>query len=160
MNAGAHQQQTGSVVVSVDYVNKHGDVVCLRQEELSFGYRTSCFRGRGGAIAAVTFQLYKDERACERQKEMIDHRRKTQPLERSAGCIFKNPAGGSAGKLIEEAGLKGRQVGGAVVSPVHANFIVNTGGATASDVKQLIEQVRAAVFQRTGVQLMPEVICL
>lgn len=157
MNAGASGQQTGAVVESVDYIDERGALHTL--SGLSFGYRSSSLRGKGGVIASVTFQLRKEEHALDRQKEMAEYRKRTQPKERSAGCIFRNPPGLSAGRLIDEAGLKGRSIGGAQVSPVHANFIVNQGGATAADVRALIEVVRSEVLARSGVSLDCEVIC-
>jgi UDP-N-acetylenolpyruvoylglucosamine reductase len=86
-------------------------------------------------------------------------RQETQPRERSAGCVFRNPPGGAAGRLIDEAGLKGTRVGDAQVSPVHANFIVNLGAARAADVAALMRLVRARVLERSGVLLQPEVLC-
>ena len=159
MNAGAQGQQAGSVVVSVDYIDKQGSLIRLDCRDLSFGYRSSSFRGKGGIIASVTFQLSPDEGAFERQKQMIEYRKRTQPSDRSAGCVFRNPPGLSAGRLIDEAGLKGRRIGGAEVSSLHANFIVNRGEATAADVRSLIEVVRSEVFERSGVRLECEVIC-
>ena len=85
-------------------------------------------------------------------------RQESQPREPSAGCIFKNPPGNSAGRLIDQAGLKGARVGEAEVSPVHANFIVNGGRATAADVLALVRRVRSEVKARTGVELQPEVL--
>ena len=159
MNAGAQGQQTGAVVEAVEYVDEQGTLCSMNRQNLSFGYRFSSFRNKGGVIASVRFKLCKDERALERQKEMVEYRKRTQPIDRSAGCVFRNPPGLSAGKLIDEAGLKGRSVGGASVSPLHANFIVNRGGATASDVQSLIQIVRSEVLARTGVSLDCEVIC-
>jgi UDP-N-acetylmuramate dehydrogenase len=159
MNAGAQGQQTGAAVVAVDYVDERGDLVRLERGDLSFGYRSSSFRGKGGIIASVTFQLPYDEQALKRQREMVEYRMRTQPTERSAGCVFRNPPGLSAGRLIDEAGLKGRRIGGAEVSPLHANFIINRGGATAADVRALIEIVRSEVSERSGVHLDCEVLC-
>jgi UDP-N-acetylmuramate dehydrogenase len=93
-----------------------------------------------------------------RVEEILESRRRTQPLDLpSAGSVFKNPPGHAAGRLIEEAGLKGATVGGAMVSPVHANFIVNAGGATAADVMALVEAVRSTVRERTGIMLETEI---
>ena len=159
MNAGAQGQQTGAVVASVEYIDKHGTLVRLDGKDLSFGYRSSSFRGKGGVIASVAFQLSADEEAFERQKQMVEYRKRTQPSDRSAGCVFRNPSGMSAGRLIDVAGLKGRRIGGAEVSSLHANFIVNRGGATAADVRSLIEVVRSEVLEHSGVHLECEVIC-
>jgi UDP-N-acetylenolpyruvoylglucosamine reductase len=94
-------------------------------------------------------------------RQIDDYRRKrheSQPREPSAGCIFKNPPGASAGRLIEESGLKGARVGGAEVSRVHANFVINRGDATGADVLELVRRVRAGVRQARGVELEPEVL--
>ena len=95
-----------------------------------------------------------------RADENLARRRASQPVEPSAGSIFRNPAGDFAGRLIESLGMKGHQIGGAQVSPRHANFIVNTGGATAADVVALINLVRQRVFDATGHRLTPEILFL
>ena len=158
MNAGSHGQQTGEAISSVEYVNETGALVQFQREELSFGYRLSSFQNKRGAIARVVFQLKKDAQVQERQREMTAYRKQTQPYkERSAGCVFRNPPGASAGRLIEEAGLKGTSRGGAEVSSVHANFIVAREGATAEDVRSLIDVVRECVSRKTGVRLECEI---
>jgi UDP-N-acetylmuramate dehydrogenase len=90
-------------------------------------------------------------------REVLRERRRTQPFKQTAGCIFKNPEGISAAKLIEQAGLKGLRVGGAEVSTIHANFIVNTGGAKAQDILTLIAKMKDAVMERFGIALTPEI---
>ena len=111
-----------------------------------------------GAILGATFSLKKEENAREKQLSIIAYRTKTQPYgSKSAGCIFRNPQGEHAGALIEKCGLKGLSVGGAQVSDLHANFLINNEGATASQMIALIEKVREEVKSRTGIDLEPEV---
>lgn len=124
------------------------------------GYRTTLPLREGGIVLSARFRLHPDdgEAILARMKELNARRRDKQPLNYpSAGSTFKRPEGHFAGSLIEQAGLKGRSVGGAQVSSKHAGFIVNTGGATAADVLALIEQVQEEVFSRFGVRLEPEV---
>lgn len=156
MNAGANGKETCDSLKSVLYFD--GIRRELRREELKFSYRKSPFQGMSGAILSATFALTPLADARKLQLQIVDYRMKTQPLkERSAGCIFRNPPNGSAGALIDRCGLKGIQVGGAKVSEVHANFIVNSGGASSRDVKELIRLVQERVFQQTGITLEPEV---
>jgi UDP-N-acetylenolpyruvoylglucosamine reductase len=112
------------------------------------------------ALAAVLRPpAQSDAAAIGRQLDVYRRKRHdTQPREPSAGCIFRNPPGGSAGKLIEESGLKGERVGDAEVSPVHANFIINRGAATSTEVLELVRRVRAQVRRASGVVLEPEVL--
>ncbi len=137
--------------------------------ELDYAYRSSSLKRRlavkaafGPVVLSVNFRLaYGDATAIRAQAdEYLAHRRRTQPVEPSLGSTFKNPPGDYAGRLIEAAGLKGTQVGGAQVSTQHANFIVNPGGvgaATASDVAALMRQIQQTVLAGYGVQLEPEV---
>jgi UDP-N-acetylmuramate dehydrogenase len=156
MNAGANGWETCDVLKSVLYFD--GERKTLERSSLEFGYRNSPFQKMKGVILAATFTLKSDPDARQTQLQIIDYRMKTQPLkEKSAGCIFRNPQGGSAGALIDRCGLKGMGVGGAKVSETHANFIVNSAQGTAADVKELIRLVQEKVFQQTGVYLEPEV---
>lgn len=158
MNASSHGLQTADTVSWVEYVDETGALVRALQDQAAFGYRQSMFQGNRSVVTSVCFQLKKDEGAAARQREMVEYRKKTQPYkERSAGCIFRNPPGMSAGKLIEEVGLKGAEVGGAQVSFCHANFIVNKGGATARDVIELMHHVREVVAEKKGVWLESEI---
>jgi UDP-N-acetylmuramate dehydrogenase len=158
MNAGCHGLQTASTVLSVLYVDAMGSLMEYRRDDLSFGYRLSSFQHLDGAIGSVTFQLQPDLLARQRQQEMLAHRHSTQPYkERSAGCAFRNPPGMSAGALIDGAGLKGTRIGGASVSPVHANFIVAHEGATARDVRSLIAVVKERVQAHCGILLECEI---
>jgi UDP-N-acetylmuramate dehydrogenase len=163
MNAGCFGTEIGSLVEQVEVVEPDGTRRTLGRDDCEFAYRSSSLRGRGGAIAAATLRLAPGD-AAEIGRRMAEHRAwraKAHPLEHpSAGSVFKNPPGDAAGRLIEAAGCKGLQVGGAQVSPKHANFIVNLGGATYADVKALIEAVRARVETQFGVALELELIDL
>jgi UDP-N-acetylmuramate dehydrogenase len=160
MNAGWHEGSFGQAVASFTAVSRRGIV-----EEVKAGPETFVYRGCPGLgdrfAAAVTLRLTPDDPAAieARIRAYHDHRVRTQPTgARNAGCIFKNPPGDHAGRLIDSCGLKGLAVGGAAVSEVHANFILNRGGATCEEVRRLIEAVRGAVAAKTGVTLEPEVI--
>ncbi len=157
MNAGANGFETADVLKSVQFFDGQARRE-FKREELEFGYRKSPFQKMDGVILAATFSLKELKEARQKQIQIIDARKKTQPLkEKSAGCIFRNPLGHSAGKLIDQCGLKGAEVGGAKVSGIHANFIVNQGGATAKDVKKLIQLVQEKVLEQTGIFLETEV---
>jgi UDP-N-acetylmuramate dehydrogenase len=158
MNAGACGRQAADSLLYVDYVDANGSVERFQKKNIEFGYRFSCFQTKSGAVVGAGFCLERSDDAKERQQAMMEYRMRTQPLkERSAGCVFRNPQGFSAGKLIEEAGLKGYTIGGAAVSTVHANFIVNQGGATAQNVRELIEHIQRTVADKTGHWLQNEV---
>lgn len=158
MNAGANGNETSQSVFSIDYVTEEGELVTLEKNSLAFGYRSSPFQNLRGAIVGATFQLIASPEARKKQLEIIDYRKKTQPLsEKSAGCIFRNPACSYAGALIEGCGLKGLRIGGAKVSEIHANFIVNEGSATAQDVHTLIQEIREQVKAKRKIDLEPEV---
>lgn len=156
MNAGANGKETADCLTSVLYFD--GTRQELSKASLFFGYRSSSFQTMPGAILAATFALQPQETARETQLKIIDYRMKTQPLkERSIGCIFRNPPSGSAGELIDRCGLKGLSVGGAKVSEIHANFIVNVSQASARDVQELISQIQQKVLAQTGIVLTPEI---
>ena len=160
MNAGAYGSSVSDILTSS---------VCLDGEifktvpapEHAFSYRESIYKKRGGTIVSATFSLaFGDPDAILSTMEgFMSKRRASQPLDKpSAGSVFKRPEGHFAGKLIEDAGLKGTRIGGAAVSEKHAGFIVNTGGAASSDVKKLIELIKNRVFERFGVMLEEEII--
>lgn len=160
MNAGAHGRTISDVVHSVKLVLPGGHVVQAYNEELQFTYRSSAIPA-DAIIVTVTLQLRPGDskQIHELIRKYNDERTSTQPLkEKSAGCIFKNPKGSSAGKLIEQSGLKGFAIGGAMVSDVHANFIVNRGNATFEDTLKLIAHIKKVVQEKQGVRLQEEVI--
>lgn len=158
MNAGANGQETKDCLAEVEYVDEKGTIHKYQKSELTFSYRHSSFQKLKGAIVMATFILHHDDSAKERQQQILSYRQSTQPLqEPSCGCIFRNPEGNFAGKLIEEAGLKGVSFGGAAISPLHANFIVNKGGAKASDVEVLIAKIQEEVKKRSGILLESEI---
>ena len=138
-------------------------LITLTNAEMRFGYRTSIAKTRNLFFTEAVFVLQSGARAqiAEKRAELNRQRREKQPLEyRSAGSTFKRPEGHFAGKLIEEAGLKGASEGGAQVSEKHAGFIVNRGNASATDIITLMRRVRKEVLERSGVLLEPEVIIL
>ncbi len=160
MNAGGRFGTVSDALVGVRGVDGEGRVFVRDVEPGELGYRSSPFGGC--VVTAAVFRrdpAWTPERGAALYRKAMDWKRGSQPLSaRSAGCMFKNPSDGrSAGRLIEEARLKGLQVGGAMVSTQHANFIVNTGAATAADVHALVEQVRARVREVHGVDLELEV---
>jgi len=159
MNAGAYGGQLSDVLVD-GRVLLDGVVRTLTVEEMQMGYRTSLPLRRGGIVISARFALTPDdpEAIAARMRELNARRRDKQPLNYpSAGSTFKRPEGYFAGALIEQAGLKGKRVGGAQVSEKHAGFIVNTGGATAADILTLIGIVQDEVAARFGVRLETEV---
>ncbi len=158
MNAGAHGCSVSDMLSYVTYVTEEGELVTYHNKDLTFGYRSSSFQGMHGAVVEVAFDLITDPEACKKQQEMLRMRKNTQPCaERSSGCVFRNPPGKYAGELIEQRGLKGAKIGGACVSDIHANFIVNDGTATASDVVALIAFIKEKVKTNTGVLLEDEI---
>ena len=159
MNAGAYNGQLSDVLVDAR-VLLDGCLQTFPREGLEMGYRTTLPLCRGGIVLSARFELRPDdpEAIAARMRELNARRRDKQPLNYpSAGSVFKRPEGRFAGKLIEDAGLKGRSIGGALVSEKHAGFIVNTGGATAGDVLALIALIQDEVQARFGVRLETEV---
>jgi UDP-N-acetylmuramate dehydrogenase len=159
MNAGGRYGEIFDTVVRVQILDAEGRVRELPRDEIPFGYRRSGLDG--SIILGGTFRLRPADpaRVRARFEEIVGAKRAAQPMrERCAGCMFKNPPGMSAGRAIEESGLKGTRVGDAVVSPKHANFIVNAGGAGSGDVLALIDRVREGVRARMGVELSLEVL--
>lgn len=161
MNAGANGSETCETLESVTFVTPSGEIQELGKSELSFSYRHSSFHEKKGGIAAARFTLTPSTEARKKQLSIIEYRTRTQPYgDPSAGCIFRNPTGHSAGALIEKSGLKGMKVGGAEVSLLHANFIVNRESASASDVQELALLVKKQVKEKTGIDLEMEVRCI
>lgn len=160
MNAGAYGSQISAVLTASEYLQ--GDTVYRREAaEHAFGYRTSIYRSTDDIILSAEFTLTPgnhEEIAAKAAKNM-ESRRSKQPLEfPNAGSVFKRPEGAFPGALIEEAGLKGLRIGGAEISEKHANFIVNRGNATASDILRLAETVQKEVYKRSGILLETEII--
>jgi UDP-N-acetylmuramate dehydrogenase len=159
MNAGAYGREWVDVLVRYRFLTPNGDLVEKAPAPGEFHYRWSCFTG-GCVILSATADLAEGDPVKIRAQvaEYREKRGTSQPLsKRNAGCIFKNPPGQSAGRLIDQAGLKGLRIGDAEVSPEHANFLVNHGKATAAEFAELMEQVRNHVREIHGVELEPEV---
>ena len=158
MNAGANGQETADTLIEVGYVTETGELVYFKQNQLTFSYRTSSFQQWKGAIVEGLFHLAPSSEAKKVQKGILDYRLKTQPYgEKSAGCAFRNPLGFSAGQLIENCGLKGEYVGGAYVSSLHANFIVNKGEAKTQDVLDLMQKIKDQIYYKKGIVLEEEI---
>ena len=160
MNAGAYDGEISHVIESADVINEDGKVVTLTKDELDFGYRSSLVMKKGYVVLSATFALKKG--TVKTIKELIDDltnkRESKQPLEYpSAGSTFKRPTGYFAGKLIQDAGLKGYSIGGAAVSEKHSGFVINKGNATAKDITDLIKYIQDEVKRQFGVDLHPEV---
>ena len=163
MNAGAYDGELRQVVQTVEAVDMEGRLLTLDNAAMQFGYRTSALKNGRYVITACEFLLEPGDPQVIRAKmdDFACRRREKQPLEYpSAGSTFKRPTGYFAGKLIEDAGLKGLQVGGARVSEKHSGFVINAGEATAADIRQLIRQVQEEVYRQYEVQLEPEVLFL
>jgi UDP-N-acetylmuramate--alanine ligase len=160
MNAGAMGGWMFDVVEEVQLMTLTGEVKTLAKAAMHVDYRHCAELHEAIALGALLRPASQaDAEAVARQMDVYKRKRQeSQPREPSAGCIFKNPTGNSAGRLIDESGLKGERVGDAEVSPVHANFIVNRGEATGADVLELVRRVRARVRQVKGVELEPEVL--
>ncbi|MDD3653327.1 MAG: UDP-N-acetylmuramate dehydrogenase [Desulfotomaculaceae bacterium] len=160
MNAGSNGSSVSELVKKVLILNLDGNYECISNEEMRFGYRTSILQFDPAIVVEVIFTSYpRDKEQIKQEMAIFLARRKaSQPLAYpNAGSVFKNPPGDSAGRLIEAAGLKGLRVGDAQISPLHANFIINLGSATARDVLGLIDQVKETINRRFGVKLQPEV---
>lgn len=161
MNAGAHNSCIADILVSAEVLTEDGSLQTLTREELNYSYRTSVLQGSNLIVTQATLQLQPGADPAEvtaRTKQHKKHRLATQPYHLpSCGSVFRNPKPHSAGKLIESAGLKGFQIGQAQVAQLHANFIVNCGGATANDVFNLIRHVQQQVQERFAIKLHPEV---
>lgn len=156
MNAGGRHGEIGAVVRSVD-VLEGGAVRRLAREEIGFRYRGTALGER--IVLGAELVLAPDPLAVEKYDEILAAKKATQPIGcHNSGCMFRNPTGMHAGRLIDESGLKGKRVGGAHVSRRHANFIVNDGGATADDVLRLVDHVRDTVRRKFGIDLELEIV--
>ena len=160
MNAGTREREVKDAIASVELFDPNeGLLRTLDRAELRFAYRKTELPP-GSVVLSATFATAADDPDAirERQKAGLAQRRATQPVDQpSCGSVFVNPPGDFAGRLIEAAGLKGAREGGAMISELHANFIVNTGGARAADVLRLIERARGGVRTQFGVALETEV---
>lgn len=157
-NSGGRLGDIGQVVTAVEVLTQSGDITTRREDELHFTYRTSNLQDV--LLLGVTMTLTPDDsdELTRRMRKNWILKRSTQPLaDQSAGCIFRNPRGLSAGALIEQSGLKGLSCGKARISDRHANFIVTDPGCTSSDVEQLIERVQRVVDEKFGVELVLEI---
>lgn len=160
MNAGAYKEDMASIVKEVKVITPNLEIITMNNKELNYSYRNSFLKENKDYICIeTTLELtYEDSTKI---KEIMDSRRQrridTQPLDMpSAGSVFRNPEGLSAGKLIEDIGLKGYTIGGAMISPKHANFIVNTGEATYEDIIELIEEIKRKVKEEYNINLILE----
>ena len=160
MNAGAYGGEMKDVLEEVTVLTKEGEVLILSKEQLDMGYRTSVVAKKDYIVLKATIALELGDRDAikARMDELKVQRTTKQPLEfPSAGSTFKRPEGYFAGKLIQDAGLRGFQVGGAQVSEKHCGFVINKGDATAADIVELMKQVSERVKEKFGVELEPEV---
>jgi UDP-N-acetylmuramate dehydrogenase len=159
MNAGAFGRAMGDVVQQVDLVTPEGEFTSRNRSDLTFSYRESSIQ-EGSLVVRASLQCSQEtsEIVSGRVAEYLTRRKLAQPLDYpSAGSVFRNPSNDHAGRLIEQAGLKGKKIGGAMISPKHANYIVNTGGAQAEDILRLMEMAKEKVREATGVELEPEI---
>ena len=160
MNARAYGGEICQICERVEVMDRAGNLRFLSKEEMQFSYRHSILEETGDIVISADFCLTKGntEEIKARMKELIGKRSASQPLDLpSAGSAFKRPVGGYAAALIDGAGLKGYQVGGAAISTKHAGFAVNMGGATAADVRKLLQEVSDKVFENSGIRIEPEV---
>lgn len=162
-NLGARGKEMNDVLISVTVMDENGNQHVMKKDECQFGYRESVFKHQRMVILEATFQLQKEDPAIIKQRvqELSAVRKETQDIgSKCAGCVFRNPKNQTdvaAAKLIDDLGLKGLTIGGAQVSPIHANFVINTGNATAEDVIILISLIKQKVRDTKGVQLMEEI---
>jgi UDP-N-acetylmuramate dehydrogenase len=161
MNAGTHGEYIENLVSAAQVLTESNEMVNLTSEECRFSYRASRFQETGEIIIGCELTGAKGnaEEITAEVERRLERRRESQPVDvPSCGCVFRNPEGDkSAGKLIDEAGLKGTKIGDAVISEKHANFIINRGSASAKDVLALMALVRRLIHERTGIYLKPEV---
>ena len=159
MNAGSFDTEIIDVIVSLAIMNMNGDIIIMERDKLDFSYRSANL-AEDSIILSTNIILKRDDpvEVEKRTKECMTRKREAQPLgELSAGCMFKNPEGDTAGRLIDTAGCKGMRIGDAEVSSRHANYFINKGGATCKDFVELMDIVKARVKERSGIDLEPEV---
>ena len=163
MNAGAYDGEMKQIVEAVRVMDRDGQITTLDNDTMEFGYRTSIIKNRPYIVLEVVLQLAEgdQEQIGIKMEELNNLRKSKQPLEYpSAGSTFKRPQGYYAGKLIMDAGMRGYRIGGAQVADKHCGFIINTGKATAADIREVIEEVQERVKERFHVSLEPEVVFL
>lgn len=160
MNAGAYLSDMGYVIKSIKVLTPDYNIIEIDNKDLNFHYRTSFLKLNPDYVCLEAHIVLKYGKKEEIMKLIADRKARrveTQPLEYpSAGSVFRNPPGDSAGRIIESLGLKGMKIGGAMVSEKHANFIINTGSATGEEIKELINKVRDIVKEKTGIELILE----
>lgn len=160
MNAGAYEGEITDINVKIEAINREGQFLTYTNEDAEFAYRHSVFQENDNIILGVSFELQPGDQ--EAIKEKMDHltelRESKQPLEYpSCGSVFKRPVGYYTGKLIQDAGLQGHRIGGAEISRKHAGFIINVGGATATDYVEMIEYIQETIWNLNSVRLETEV---
>jgi UDP-N-acetylmuramate dehydrogenase len=159
MNAGAFGEVFGSRVLEIQMITPRGDLLAKDRTQLRFSYRQLEIE-KGAVTVGARLKLHREskDKVAKHMADFLKRRKLNQPLEYpSAGSVFRNPPNEYAGRLIENAGLKGKRIGGATISDKHANFIVNTGGAKAKDVLDLLNLARETVKKETGIELEPEI---
>lgn len=160
MNAGAYGSEMKDVMLSAKSLTFSGEIINRSAEEMELSYRKSIYRQVDEIILSAKLELKKGDKLHikEKMNEFIARRKEKQPLEYpNAGSVFKRPVGNFAGTLIQTCGLKGKKIGGAMVSEKHSGFIINTGNATCEDVVNLIDQIKATVFEKSNIALECEV---
>lgn len=160
MNAGAYDGEISKVIESAEVIDENCNIIRLSREELDFGYRSSLVMKKGYTVLSAVFKLEKGQVKTIKEliEDLTNKRESKQPLEYpSAGSTFKRPTGYFAGKLIQDAGLKGYSIGGAAVSEKHSGFVINKGNATAKDITDLIKHIQDEVKKQFRVDLHPEV---
>lgn len=160
MNAGAYDGEMKDVVISCTFIDENNNVITYDRSQLEFSYRHSYFTHKKCCILKADFLLKKGEQSAieEKMNDLINRRISKQPLEfPSAGSTFKRPDGNYASALISQCGLKGKKVGGAMVSEKHSGFVINNGGATCANVLDLVDEIKQIVFGQTGYELECEI---
>ena len=160
MNAGAYGSEMKDVMLSAKSLTFYGEIINRSAEEMELSYRKSIYRQVDEIILSAKLELKKGDKLHikEKMNEFIARRKEKQPLEYpNAGSVFKRPVGNFAGTLIQTCGLKGKKIGGAMVSEKHSGFIINTGNATCEDVVKLIDHIKATVFEKSNIALECEV---
>jgi len=158
MNASCYSYAVSDMIKAVVFLTENGEIKMLKKNECNFEYRSSIFQKVKGAILSCIFSLNENKNAKDIQKEILKKKLKNQPMnEKNVGCIFKNPKDTSAKKLIDECSLINFKIGGAIVSDVHANFIINEKEATSKDVLALMAHIKAVVKERKNILLEEEV---